>query len=157
MMTKGVAKPSVLAPPTESVAQIIEREQQNIINEWLQKVEAQPDLAAIPISVQERTEHLPRLLHDVAARLNSKTGAKASISVAAGHHGARRREQGYSATMVIEESRILQVCLFTTLHKNSKRLEFSELLPDVVTIADEVDAQLKQQILCYTENNSDCN
>jgi hypothetical protein len=26
---------------------------------------------------------------------------------------------------------------------------FSKLLPDVVTIADEVDAQLKQQILCF--------
>jgi hypothetical protein len=39
--------------------------------------------------------------------------------------------------MVVEESRLLQVCLFT------------KLLPDVVTIADEVDAQLKQQMLCY--------
>jgi hypothetical protein len=26
---------------------------------------------------------------------------------------------------------------------------FSRLLPDVVTIADEVDAQLKQQVLCF--------
>jgi hypothetical protein len=26
---------------------------------------------------------------------------------------------------------------------------FSKLLPDVVTIADEVDAQLKQQVLCF--------
>jgi hypothetical protein len=35
------------------------------------------------------------------------------------------------------------------LHKNVKRLAFSALLPDVVTIAGEVDAQLKQQMLRF--------
>jgi hypothetical protein len=43
----------------------------------------------------------------------------------------------------------LQVCIFTTLHKNTNRVEFSKLLPDVVIIADEVDAQLKQQMLRF--------
>jgi len=38
---------------------------------------------------------------------------------------------------------------FSTLHRNERRVIFSKLLPDVVTIADEVDAQLKQQILCF--------
>jgi hypothetical protein len=35
------------------------------------------------------------------------------------------------------------------LHKNVKNLHFSSLLPDVVMIADEVDAQLKQQMLRF--------
>jgi hypothetical protein len=35
------------------------------------------------------------------------------------------------------------------LHKNTNNLEFSKLLPDVVTIADEVDAQLKEQMLRF--------
>jgi hypothetical protein len=37
----------------------------------------------------------------------------------------------------------------TTLHKNTNDLEFSKLLPYVVTIADEVDAQLKEQMLRF--------
>jgi hypothetical protein len=37
----------------------------------------------------------------------------------------------------------------STLHKNVKNLEFSTLLPHVVTIADEEDAQLKEQILRF--------
>jgi hypothetical protein len=49
--------------------------------------------------------------------------------------------------MVVEESRLLQVCLFTTLHKHTKQLDYVKLLPDIVTIADEVDAQLKRQVL----------
>jgi hypothetical protein len=51
--------------------------------------------------------------------------------------------------MVVEESRLLQVTIFTTLHKNINHLEFSTLLSYVVTIADEVDAQLKEQMLRF--------
>jgi hypothetical protein len=51
--------------------------------------------------------------------------------------------------MAVEESRLLQVTIFSTLHNNVKNLEFSSLLPDVVTIADEVDAQLKEQMLRF--------
>jgi hypothetical protein len=87
-------------------------------------------------------------LTDVIARLCLDAWTTASISLAAGHHGNLRRQQGYSAAMLVEESRILQVCLFTTL-KNATRLDYEQLLPDVVTIADEVDAQLKVQMLRY--------
>jgi hypothetical protein len=51
--------------------------------------------------------------------------------------------------MAVEESRLPQLSIFSMLHKNVKRLDFNKLLPDVVTIADEVDAQLKQQMLCF--------
>ena len=51
--------------------------------------------------------------------------------------------------MMVEESRLLQVSIFTTLHNNVTQLEFNTLLPDVVTIADEVDAQLKEQMLRF--------
>ena len=41
------------------------------------------------------------------------------------------------------------MCLFTTLHKNNARLDYDQLLRDVVTIADEVEVQLKHQMLLY--------
>jgi hypothetical protein len=134
---------------TESVADILEQELDPTIREWLGLVEKEPDLIRIPLNFEERTGHLPKLLHDVIARLRLDKGSKAPISVAASHHGELRRKQGYTAAMVVDESRILQVCIFSTLHRNERRVIFSKLLPDVVTIADEVDAQLKQQVLCF--------
>jgi len=68
----------------------------------------------------------------------------AVASDAAGEHGTLRRKQGYSSGMLIHESRILQVSIFGTLQKNISVLDFNLLLPDVMTIADEVDAQLTQ-------------
>ena len=55
----------------ESVADILERELQSVIVDWLARVEQEPDLKCIPLSFEERTGHLPRLLHDVIARLAS--------------------------------------------------------------------------------------
>ena len=154
-MTRTTASPSGSneSPPvstgTERVADILEQELNPTIQEWLELVEKEADLIRIPLNFDERTGHLPRLLHDVIARLRLDKGSKAPVSVAASHHGELRLKQGYTAAMVVDESRILQVCIFSTLHRNERRVKFNKLLPDVVTIADEVDAQLKQQILCF--------
>src|ERR1700687_2620791 len=143
--TNGSSRVSVI----ESVADILERELPAVIEDWLLRVEQEADLTCIPLSFQERTGHLPHLLHDVIARLRLDAGTKAPISEAAAVHGDLRRKQGYTVAMAVEESRLLQVSIFTSLHKNVKHLEFSTLLPNVVTIADEVDAQLKQQMLRF--------
>ncbi len=97
--------------------------------------------------------HLPKLMHDVTARVRMDTEMKARISESAGRHGELRNNQGYTVEMLIEESRLLQVCIFTTLHKNVNHLDFKLLLPDIVTIADEVDAQLRQQMHCFKAAN----
>jgi hypothetical protein len=146
----GGGQPKATGAATiESVADIIERELQSVITDWLFRVEQEPDLKSIPLSFEDRTGHLPHLLHDIVARLRLDAGTKAPISKAAADHGDLRRKQGYTVAMVVEESRLLQVTIFSTLHKNTNNLDFSKLLPDVVTIADEVDAQLKEQMLRF--------
>jgi hypothetical protein len=133
----------------ESVPDILERQVPAVIQDWLVRVEKESDLTSIPLNFEERTGHLPQLLQDVIARLRLDAGTKAPISKAASIHGDLRRKQGYTVALAVEESRLLQVSIFSMLHKNVQRLDINKLLPDVVTIADEVDAQLKQQILCF--------
>jgi hypothetical protein len=147
----------------ESVADILERRLPAVIQEWLSRVEHEPDLMSIPLTYKDRTGHLPHLLEDVIRRLRLDEGSKAQISDAASLHGDLRSQQGYTVAMAVEESRLLQVSIFTTLHKSQKHLEFSAVLPAVVTIADEVDAQLKQQMLRFmaadklrASNAADC-
>src|ERR1700675_2928138 len=100
-------------------------------------------------TIETVADIIERELQAVIARLRLDAGTKAPISKAAAEHGDLRRKQGYTVAMMVEESRLLQVSIFTVLHKNVKQLEFSTLLPDVVTIADEVDAQLKEQMLRF--------
>jgi hypothetical protein len=157
-MTRNMVEHSknngTLSATTEKVADVLEREMDFVIHDWREMVEKQEDLMIVPLNFEERIGYLPQLLRDLIARLRSHVGTKAPISIAASQHGELRRRQGYTVAMVVEESRLLEVCLFTTLHKGVSHLNFTKLLPDVVAIADEADAQLKQQVLCYMVANA---
>jgi CheY-like chemotaxis protein len=130
---------------TERVASILERDRDLTIANWLLRVNQKTELTAIPLSPKHRTGHLPRLLEELVHRLRveRKLGSNA-ISQAAVLHGKIRNSQGYTVAMLVEESRILQVSIFETLQNNLSTVDFSLLLLDVMTIADEVDSQLKQ-------------
>ena len=84
-------------------------------------------------------------------RLGSSTAncSKESLSAHAALHGINRRKLGYTGSMLVEESRILQVSIFHTLHNNLANIEFGLLLIGVATIADEVDSQLRQAMECF--------
>jgi CheY-like chemotaxis protein len=140
--------------PTERVASILQREMGATIQDWMKLVEHDKELTCIPLNFVDRTGHLPNLLADLICRLRLPRTEQANISIPAREHGVLRRKQGYTAAMVVEESRILQVSIFNTLQKNLARVDFSKLLLDVITIADEVDSQLKQAMLCYIEPGS---
>jgi len=48
--------------------------------------------------------------------------------------------------MLVHESRILRVTIFGTLQDNLNCLDCSLLLPDVMTIGDELEAELTQSV-----------
>jgi DNA-binding response OmpR family regulator len=138
----------------ERVAAILERDLDATIQNWMSRVEHTEELTAIRLTYKERTAHLPLLLGDLVRRLRLAPHVKAPISHAAREHGILRRKQRYTVPMVVEESRILQVSIFNTLQNNLGSVDFSTVLLDVMTIADEVDSQLKQAMLGFMETMS---
>jgi hypothetical protein len=135
----------------ESVAAILERSAQSTIEDWFQHVQVEERLMAIPLSYEQRCGHLPQVFRDLVYRLRSSKslGTKEVMSIAAAQHGVTRRKQGYTAAMLVEESRMLQVSIFQTLQNNLASIDFSVLLIGVMTIADEVDSQLSQAMESY--------
>jgi hypothetical protein len=138
----------------ESVAAILARCKTPLIEDWLTRSKHTPELNHVRLSDEQRTGHLPQLVDDIVIRLSKgelpTKDADAIPSPAAIEHGKLRRSQGYSSGMLIHESRILQVTVFGTLHNNLSLLDFRLLLPDVMTIADEVDSQLTQTMESFT-------
>jgi CheY-like chemotaxis protein len=143
-------------PKLESVATILERAAPSCIEDWFLEVQLDSKLSVVPLTPEQRYGHLPQVFRDLVARLRADRlfGSKGPLSVFAANHGLTRRQQGYSAAMMVEESRILQVCIFHTLEKNLAVIDFSVLLSQVMIIADEVDSQLRQAMECYIEESS---
>ena len=133
------------------VATVLERETQVTIDSWYTRVESEEDLVRIPLSREDRCAHLPEMFHDLVSRLRSPLplGSRALSSAAAKNHGCLRRDQGYSAAMMVEESRMLQVSIFQTLQLHVEDTEPGVLLLYVMVIADEVDSQLAQAMSSY--------
>lgn len=134
----------------ESVGTVLMRCTNSIVEDWLARAKRSCELNCLQLSDEERTGHLCKLVEDLTVRLSRANAtakdSDAIFSAAAVAHGKLRYSQGYTPEMLVHESRILQVTIFGILQSNLNSLDFSLLLPDVMTIADEVDAQLTQSM-----------
>jgi CheY-like chemotaxis protein len=139
------------ATPQRLLADVLEQETETTIADWLQRVDSEPTVITVRLSPAERCQHLPQLFRDLVFRLRFPLplGTRALVSESAEEHGSRRRRQGYTAAMMVEESRMLQVSIFQMLQNNLTKVDFSLLLLGVMAIADEVDSQLAQQMSSY--------
>ena len=136
----------------ESVATVLEENTQETIDDWFQRLGAEKLLKGPIATKNARSSHLPDLFHELIHRLRNPValGSTTLVSKGAAAHGLLRLKQGYSAAVLIEESRCLQVSIFNTLNANAHRIDFNRLLPDVMVIADEVDAQLAMAMASYS-------
>jgi YesN/AraC family two-component response regulator len=139
----------------ETVAVILKRSVQITIQKWFERIQTDKKVMTISMTFEQRSGHLPQVFRDLVSRLTSAKpiGSKELISEAAAEHGINRRRQGYTAAMMVEESRMLQVCIFDTLQNNLATIDFSVLLIGVMTIADEIDSQLSQAMDSYIEES----
>jgi ActR/RegA family two-component response regulator len=151
-LAEGIAH---VPPRIESVATILERSARSCIDDWFFEVQRDERLTRVPLTREERCSHLSRVFRDLVARLQATLplGSRGPLSAGASDHGLARRRLGYTAAMMVEESRILQVCIFHTLQKNLEVIDFSVLLYQVMTIADEVDSQLRQATECFVDES----
>jgi ActR/RegA family two-component response regulator len=137
----------------ERVAAILHRCTGEIVEQWLVRVKKNKELNYLSLSDDARTGYLPKLIEDLIVRLREPQvpgqEGDSIYSAAAAAHGQMRKLQGYTPGMLVHDSRILQVTLFGTLQRNLSALDFSLLLSDVMTIADEVDSQLTQAMDSY--------
>jgi CheY-like chemotaxis protein len=154
-------------PETETVASILERTTAGAIREWYERVEADPLLAStpatlpstmpipipIPMTREQRCAPLPILFRDLVLRLRSlqPAGIRALPPSFAAEYGASRFRHGFTASMLAEEFRILQLTILHTLQCNLATIDHSALLVGVTTITDELASQLSRALTSFAE------
>jgi hypothetical protein len=127
--TSTVSGSRVVWVDKERVGVILQRCVGSIVEDWLVRAKKSTDLNCLLLSDEERTGHLRKLAEDLALRLSKPSATSkdsdAIFSAAAVAHGKLRYQQGYTAAMLVHESRILQVTIFGTLQSNLNSLDFS--------------------------------
>jgi hypothetical protein len=107
-------------------------------------------LAAVPLSRQERTDHVPDVLNELIQRVNldSQNISEAAVT-AAEKHGAARCRQGYSIPQVLLEAHLLQRAITSTVQSNLLGIDLSNLIADLVEIGESLGFLLEVSVRAY--------
>jgi ActR/RegA family two-component response regulator/signal transduction histidine kinase len=143
-------KPADKALPTRKVAQIIKELSPLICKRWLQQVMADPELAAIPLTEEQRSDHVPDMVEELIRRLEGPQEELSDIATeAARKHGKLRYQQGYTIPQIIFEARVLQHVLTAVIHENLFGLDLSTLVGDILEIGETLQADVEISIRVY--------
>ncbi len=143
-------KPALRSISPRHVHEVLHENAKNIRDQWLANVRNTPELAAIPLSDDERTDHVPWILDELIERLQSDTKRTAEEAVVAAQaHGNKRYQQGYSIPQMLLEGRILQRAITSTIEANLLGIDVSTLVPDLVQIGESLASVLELSIRAY--------
>jgi len=86
-------------------------------------------MTSVPMDYEQCCGYLPQVFRELVSRLQSSRNKQQSKGVACcGKARLDRRRQGYSAAMLVEESRMLEVSIFQTLQNHIASIDFSLVL-----------------------------
>jgi DNA-binding response OmpR family regulator len=143
---------------THRVSYVIRDNRDAIASAWLKEVNNHPELAAIRMSDEERLDHLPQFLDELAANVaNTPEGELTSASRAAVQHGELRCGQGYTIPMIVVEARLLHQLICNTLQDNLLSIDISSVIPDMIQVGGSLNASLEQSIRAFQRCNRDAN
>jgi PAS domain S-box-containing protein len=138
------------AAPTRKVAQILRDLAPTICQVWLREVLKDPELAAIPLTEAERSDHVPEMMEELIGRLEGPLDELSpKATEAARKHGRTRYQQGYTIPQILYETRILQQVLTATFQENLFGLDLSTLVPDILQIGESLQAEVEVSIRVY--------
>lgn len=136
-----------------SVAEILARTVATTTELWFETLKKEDKVFSVSMTQEQRCGHLPRFFLELDSRLQSPKpiGGNTKVSSAASAHGLKRRQQHYTAAMLVEEYRVLQISIFQTLQNNLATIDYNQLIIGIMVIADEIAFQLSQAMASYIE------
>jgi PAS domain S-box-containing protein len=138
------------ALPARKVAQILRELSSLICERWVNQVMADPELAALPLTHAERSDHIPDMVEELIRRLEGPQEELSDVATeAARKHGKVRYKQGYTIPQILFEARVLQHVLTSTIHENLFGLDLSTLVGDILEIGETLQADAEISIRAY--------
>jgi ActR/RegA family two-component response regulator len=141
--------------PLRRVSEILRANTTRISHDWLLAVKRDRDLARLPLSDNDRTDHIPWMLAELVGRLERNGEDTSSETMkAAEQHGRKRCKQGYSGSEIVRETRILQHRITSTVQANLLGVNLSNLVVDLVEIGESLASTLEISIRAYQQESS---
>ena len=133
--------PQILRDNTASIADAILHSLRHILQ-----------MPRIHLTEKECQENAELFIRALASQLLSgRSGLSAEMVELSRHHGLRRHQQGYSASMLVEEHRHFCNAILDCIQENLLVVDLSLLIPDFKLLSDTLAAMLAEAIRAHTE------
>jgi ActR/RegA family two-component response regulator/signal transduction histidine kinase len=145
----GKRIPSRLAAPMK-LCEFVRTHRAALCERWLDATLKDPEVAALKLSREERLDHIPTLLEELARAMeDSADFLSEAMTESARKHGRTRFEQGYTIPQVVAEARVLQQVLSSAIQRDLLSIDLSALVPDTFRIGEFVEAALETSVRAY--------
>jgi ActR/RegA family two-component response regulator len=138
------------------ISHIIRENLYEITERALREMKADPLLGALPITDEERIEHTPRALEELATILESdEPEIMARNFDSTMVRGVKRYQLGYTIPLLATHVRLSQRAIYDVIHENLLSLNLSNMMFDLKQLNDILVLQLEHTLMVYLEAQQD--
>lgn len=125
------------------------REQMDeVIRLSLERMKANPRLARVAASEEERMDHIRTVLAEILRQVEHGPQPEGQTRAGA-KHGRTRKQQGYSLSMLVDDRRAIDAAIHDIVKGKLLELDLSRLLDDLERLNDSLDTQLQKSLEGY--------
>jgi len=137
-------------PELRKVSEALADLESEIVSRWVTEVLVDPEIAELPLTLSERSDHIPQLLAELIRRLDGPLDMLTPIAVeAARKHGKARFLQGYTIPQILFEGRVLQQVISATIRETLLTVDLSTLVSDILGISEALQGALEISVRTY--------
>jgi DNA-binding response OmpR family regulator len=146
------SKPGTLAP-CKRLSRILRENTFQITQGALKAMKSHPLLGTLPLADEQRIEHVPQILEELAAMLESaESGQTEKASVQAAEvRGMKRYQQGYTIPLVVTHLRLMECAIYDVVHENLLSLNLSYFMFDLKRLNNSLGVQLEHTLKAFVD------
>ncbi len=148
---KSAERQPVRPIASKRISEIIRENSARIVQRTLAAMKTEPELAALPLTDEQRVFPFASLLEELAEMLASSGPGntfKKSLDAAA-MRGHIRRLQGYSIPLIIASLRLLENVVYEVIGENLLALDISFVISDLRQLNNNLALQLQETVRAY--------
>ena len=143
-------RPASKAAPLRKMSRVLRDLLPEIVERWIREVMKDVELAALPLTDAQRSDHIPDFIDQLIVRLDSGIDELSPEAIeAARKHGKTRYQQGFTIPQILFETRVLQHVLTSAIRENLLSIDLSTLVPDILQIGESLQAAVEISIRVY--------
>lgn len=150
--TAGARHPA----PMKRVSQLLRDRSFEIVQRTLKAMKANPELAELSLSDEERIHPILAVILELADMLDSSADpVQEELVQIVGWRGDERMRQGYAIPMLATSIALLEQTIYDVVHENLFTIDLSFLLRDLKRLSESLAVQLGETLRAYLRAEED--